>query len=205
MAHNELHNIADQTCDACVRIKSQNLPYVTWLKYVLLTSIVTVLITSTITLAAGLIVSQYVTDISAALVVNVIFVGLVTCGVGVWNLFTTFFVVLHGMNFAKASKAALDLMVIQMRKVAEFVFILSALYGLAVIVGNAFIHLWQHGFGRAEFYQLRIIPLLMFILWFAINNAFFNLSILLFFDNLVRSVGVRKEVGDSAHIPEPAQ
>jgi hypothetical protein len=196
LTHNELHKVKDLECDLCAKVKAQSLTYWFWLKSVLLTSSVTIVITASITFAISSVIYGYAPDNAPAVVVNILFVILVTGIVGIWNLFTCFFVVMHGMSFSRASKAALDLLTLRMREWIEFVIVISALYALAVIIGNAFIYVWQHGIGGMSDPAVRIVALVIFVLWFALNNSFFNIALVVFFDKMVKTIGVDKEVPD---------
>lgn len=193
-AHSEMHKVKDHECDLCVRVTSEVMPYSQWLKYILIASSITVIITSSITLTTGSIVTRYAIDSAPLVIINLLFVALITCATGIWNLFTGYFVVIHGMNFARASKAALDLLVLRMRNVVEFTVLLSILYTAAVLIGNTFIYVWQQGIAGVDATLIRLVALSMFVLWFAGNNVFFNLAFLVFFDNLVKSVRSPKEV-----------
>lgn len=204
-AHNEIHRVRDLQCDLCVRVVNESMPYAQWLKYVVLASSITVIITSSIALTTGTIISRYAFENTPVVVVNILFTTLVMCIAGIWNLFTSYFVVLHGMNFSRASKIALDLLVLRFRRVVEFMVILSILYSLAVMIGNAFIHVWQNGLLDSTEQPLRLIALVAFVVWFALNNVFFNLSFLIFFDELVKSIGSRAEAAEKIGFPEIVQ
>jgi hypothetical protein len=193
-AHNEMHKVKEHECDLCVRITSEVLPYTQWLKYVLIASSITVIITSSVTLTTGSIITMYAVDSAPVVIINLLFVALITCATGIWNLFTGYFIVIHGMNFARASKSALDILVLRMRNVLEFTVLLSILYTAAVLIGNTFIYVWQQGIGGIDTTMVRLIALVMFVLWFAGNNVFFNLAFLVFFDKLVKSVRSPKGV-----------
>ena len=196
LTHNEMHKVKDLECDLCVKVKAQSLTYWFWLKSILLTSSITIIITASVTFATSSIIFGFAQDKTAAVVINILFVILVTGIVGIWNLFTSYFVVMHGMNFSRASKAALDLLTLRLRVVVEFVIIISALYSLAVIISNAFIYVWQHGIGGVSDPALRIVALVIFVLLFALNNSFFNVALILFFDKLVKAIGAEKELPD---------
>ena len=189
MVHNELHDIKKMTCTACVLVTTKNIPYFTWLRNVLVTSSITILMTSAIAYASGFIISVYALDNGPVIIMNVIFTVLVACVIGTWNLFASYFIVMHNLSFSKASSAALDLLVTRLRIISEFIIILLLFYGASAIIGNAFIYVWQEGVAGVNIFSIRLIALILFIAWFACNNAFFNIALVVFFDALVKSIG----------------
>lgn len=189
IVHNELHDIKQMTCATCVIVSTNNTPYFTWLRNVLIASSITILMTSTIAYASGFIISAYAQNNGPVIIMNVIFTMLVACIIGTWNLFTSYFVVMHNLSFSKASSAALDLIITRLRIISEFIVTLLLLYGAAAIIGNAFIYVWQEGIAGADLFSIRIVALTLFVIWFAFNNTFFNIAFVVFFDALVKSIG----------------
>ncbi len=195
-AHNEVHATQDLQCDLCVKVFNQTLPYGKWLKNVASASGITMCVTGGITLATGYIIAYYAKDNAPVMTLNFLLIALVICAVGIWNLFLSYFVVVHGMNFSQASQSALSLLILRLRQIVVFSLLLFGLYFLAVFIGNTFIYVWQNGvFGNTNF-LMRVFALMVFILWFVINNVFFNFAFFVFFDQLVKSNNARKESKD---------
>ncbi len=190
--HNQHH--ADE-CRLCTHLKNKTTPYSTWWTRVILSSLITLVITG---LLSVLVNSLLIPSGSiGAMIVNLLFLVIVACGIGTWNTFTAYFIVIYDLDFQRAASAAFDLLVIHARRVFEFIILLSAIYTVAVIVSNAFISGWQHGFARGGegiIDTSRFVFLAAFVIWFALNNAFFNLSFLLFFDEVVKSRTVKDPV-----------
>lgn len=206
VAHKFIHSGQTTECDLCVRVKRQaensasvgpktfeSLPYFDWLVKVLIGSAITIALTVGITLLANAVLSTGSYDTPAAIMLNLMFIAATACVIGTWNVFTSYFIVLHGLGFPAASSAAIDLIVKHARRVLEFVILVSIIYSFSVMIGNAFIHVWHFGFlGEAVMY-VRMLFLAVFLLWFAINNAFFNLAFLIFFDRTVKATPVEAE------------
>jgi hypothetical protein len=168
------------------------LPYFHWLANALIASGLTIVITLGVTFLLNLIMQTQGQANPAAMITNVLVGAVIACIVGTWNVFTTYFIVLYDLNFVDASSASIDLLVKQAKRVAEFAVILSVIYSLAVLVGNSFLRLWQHDpIGLAG--AVNIVPAFIFLLWFAISNAFFNSAFLIFFDKLVKVKPAVKE------------
>lgn len=202
--HKFLHASSDQNsdkpaeCNLCTLIKRQTeskepLPYFVWLTRVMIASALTIALTSGVTLAANAVLGARDYDSPIAVIINLLIIAAITCIIGTWNIFTSYFIVLHGMNFQSASSAGIDLMTKHARRVAEFVVLLSVIYTLAVIVGNAFIHVWRFDVIVDSFALLRLLFMVISVLWFAVNNAFFNIAFLVFFDRTVKSTPATQE------------
>ncbi len=185
-------------CDLCAKMKRQvesevSPPYFAWLGHMLLASGATILLTAGTTLAANAVLSTQGYS-PTAVVINLLFIAAITCLIGTWNAFTGYFIVLHNMSFQTASAASIDLLVKHTRRVVEFVILLSVIYSFSVIVGNAFFHVWHFGFIGEAIPAVRLVFLAAFVLWFAINNSFFNIAFLIFFDRTVKAAPAAKEV-----------
>ncbi len=193
VVHNFLHVQKDDECSLCVKITEQSenvdkpLPYFAWLKRVMLASALTIALTAGITLAANMVLAASGYESPVAVIINLLFVAVIACVVGTWNIFTSYFVVLHGLNFQTASAAAVDLIAKHARRVAEFVILISIIYTASVVIGNAFIQLWQGGlWGRADLLA-SLLFMIISVLWLVLNNAFFNVAFLIFFDKTVKA------------------
>lgn len=174
-------------CRLCVHVQDSTTPLLVWWIRIMIASVITIAITAGISIVVNSLLSRASGNIEAALAINLLFLIIVTCIVGTWNAFTTYFIVLHGQGFKSAIALAFDLLVMHFRRVLEFVVCLSAFYTVAVFVGNAFISVWQHGLTGNMSVEVRGIFLVLFVLWMAINNTFFNIAFLLFFDEIVKS------------------
>jgi hypothetical protein len=199
VSHSLLHN-HNQDCVLCQRMRNQSnqnlhqtAPYFTWLVQIILASAVTIVITVGITVAANIIINQYGANNPAVAITYVIFVGIIACAVGTWNAFTSYFIVIHGLNFKKAAFSSIDFILMRPRQVLEFVVILSVIYSLAVVVGNAFINIWHNGFAGILVQELRLASLIVLAVWLAVNNAFFNLAFIIFFDRGIKATPVETE------------
>ena len=197
-AHRFIHvaNFSDVSeslkCNLCVKLKTQTekqqtLPYLSWLLKVMLASGLTILATAGVTLAANTVLSSIGYSSQVAIIVNLLLIAAVTCILGTWNVFTGYFIVLHGMTFATASGAAIELLLKHSRRVIEFVIILSALYSFSVLVGGSLLNLWNSELAFQLNPIIRWILLLIPLLWLAVNNTFFNLAFLIFFDHTVKA------------------
>lgn len=205
VVHKFLHTEKIMECDLCVRNKSQAegiiptpLPYFVWLIRVMIASILTIALTLGITLAINTVLSAQGYNSLAAVIINLLFVAVVTCVIGTWNVFTGYFIVLHGLRFEAASSAAVDLITKHARRVAEFVILLSIIYTLAVLIGNAFFYVLRFASEVSSFVLLRLLFMAISVLWFAISNAFFNIAFLIFFDKTVKSIPAEQSHGHLA-------
>lgn len=193
VAHKLVHKPEERKCRLCVHEKNKTTPYfLLWFRLVL-ASLTTIILTVCLSLPINILLEQNVYGNSTAIIINVAFLAIVTCALGTWNVFVGYFIVWHGLGFKSAARAAFGLLINRFRQVLEFVVILSVIYTISVLVGNAFINVWHHGFAGAEFIGLRPLALLVFVLWLAVNNTYFNMAFMLFFDNAVRSTSIPDE------------
>ncbi len=198
--HNLIHNIENNTCRLCVHIKSKSLRYLLWWKRVVLASIITIVFSAGIGALFNALLSQINSAGIGAMVLNLVFLIILVCGIGVWNTFTAYFIVWHDLNFSSAAKASFDLITVKYKQVVEFVLVLSLIYTLAVFVGQAFINGWHNGW-QGQFLEIRPLFLISFILWTAVNNLFFHMAFQLFFDKTVRSTPAVEEAPPLAQMP----
>ncbi len=208
-SHSLIHKVDESEnkenihCRLCVHVKNNTTPLLIWWMRIMSASLITIAITAGLSFIVNSLLSQTGGNFEIALVINLLFLIVVTCVVGTWNTFTAYFITLHDLNFHAAIAAAFDLLVMRFRRIFEFIVCLSAFYTLAVLIGNAFINGWQHGFDRGEIMEVRVVFLVFFAIWFAVNNTFFNLAFLLFFDSLVKSSQNKEPLHSTEPLAEP--
>lgn len=196
---NDYQNERASECSLCVLEKSQaetsvTLPYFDWLAKVIAASALTIAMTVGVTLAANLALGYQWHDNSVALIVNLVFVAAVACMFGTWNAFTSYFIILHGLNFKAAAAASVDLLTKHTRRVVEFVILLSVLYSFSVLIGGSLLEVWNSEFIKGANPIIRWVFLVLPLLWLAMNNAFFNIAFLIFFNKTVKSIQVETEL-----------
>ena len=192
-------NKFDPECLLCVNVKNKTVPVGKYFANLLLASSVTIGFTSSIVLFGNYLFNQYGSVLVFPVIINSVFILSVTALLGVWNLFTGYLIILHDFEFPLAAKTAIDLMLVKAKTILEFTFIVCLLYFGATIVGNTFINIWNHAFLVAGMPFLRIVALVGFLFWFAANNTFFNTAFLIFFNELIKSVKVKKGVLENGH------
>jgi hypothetical protein len=200
--HNMLHQDETDLCLLCTK-KETPLPYLSWLGRVLLASLITIGFTLGVMLATNSLIHAGQYDGPVVVMINIFFIALVTGLVGIWNIFTSLFVVMYDLNFKDASNAALDLIVLRFRQLVEFALILSIIHAGAVLVTNGFIIAWRHGliggFYGTSSEITHFVSIGIIMVWFALNNAFFNIAFVVFFDKIVRSIPVSKVTSRLLH------
>lgn len=174
-------------CTLCLK-SGDSLPYREWIPRVSLASLITVGFSFGISFAANAFINTGGYDGPMVVIINLFFVVLMVVVLGVWNSFTSYFIVLHNLNFERAAIAAIDLMIAKYRQIFEFVVLLSLIHTASVLVTTYFINLPQ--FWGSAFYAVELIALA----WFALNNAFFNIAFIIFFDSLVKSIPKEESV-----------
>lgn len=177
--------LVEKQCMLCLK-KEKHLPHLFWLPRVVAASAITVGLTAGIAFAANQFVNMGGYDGPVVISVNLIIIAFVAAMLGIWNAFVNYYVVFHDLNFAQASSAAIDLMVWRARRVFEFIIILSVIHTVSVVIANAFIKSWPDGS------NIFFIAQAVSIIWFAVNNAFFNVAFIVFFDSLVKSIPAEK-------------
>lgn len=170
-----------ESCLLCSK-RNQILPYTDWLPRVIKASLITICITVGVTFLSNQFIKLGNYDGNTAILVNFIFIALVTVVMGIWNAFTSYFIILFDLNFAKASSAAIALMSSKFIIITEFVVILSVIHTASVFVMNCLINIWN--IQGLLFYVFEAIV----VFWFAVNNTFFNIAFLIFFDKLVKMI-----------------
>ena len=149
--------------------------------------------------------------------VTLLAIVLILISLSCWNIFTAFFIVLHGHKFTAAAKLALDLIVMRSREVFEFIFLLLVVYGISTVVGSVLIALSKNSlailygpfaewlqFPGAVTISIQIVALVSFWVWLAITNIFFNVCLLIFFTKLVTPIKDEAQLAP-AILPEPVQ
>lgn len=206
VAHNFIHGPNEDKCRLCkLRKNTHGVPlplYFRWWVKVLLASLYTILMTTLLSVPTNPFATHNLYTNAAAIIVNLFVLVIFVCTIGTWNAFTSYFIVWYGMGFGAAAQASASLLVSKFKKILEFVVILSVIYTVSVVIGNAFIHAWQHGMLGIEQSGLRIAFLLMFLLWLAVNNTFFNLAFLLFFDKSVTALPTAAPEKQSEALPQ---
>jgi hypothetical protein len=192
-------------CALCRRQHEQAVPWLRLFANALLTSVVTIAATGLIMFLVNVVLTQFESGNMTSTVINTVSALVATALLGAWNLFTSYFIIIHDLNFARAAKAAIDLFARRARIVIEFIVILSLVYILVTLTGNSLISIWNHGLYGATQLVIRILGLGLFLVLFMINNVFFNTAFLVFFDKIVKPLGLRKSVANVERMPEPAQ
>ncbi len=195
-AHNLIHTTSEDKCQLCHHRKNLDSPqsrlYAVWWGRILLASLYTVFLTMIFSVPSNIFAVHNSYTNVAAMILNLFALIIVVAAIGTWNAFTGYFIVWYGLGFRAAAQAAASLIVTRFKKILEFVVVLSIIYTISVVIGNAFIHAWQHGVPGLEQGGARVIFLLMFVLWLAVNNTYFNLAFLLFFDSTVTAIPAEK-------------
>ncbi len=199
--HGLVHDVKKNQCRLCGHVAAKSAPYFIWWKRIIMASLITIALSTGVGALVNLMLNQVGTSGALPLILNFIFLVVVVCSLGTWNTFVSYFVVFHDMGFNAAASASFSLLTLRYREVIEFVVLLSIAYTVAVIVGQAFINVWQHGGYGGMLQDFRIVFLAAFVVWSAVNNLFFNIAFLLFFDKIVRSVPVPDEAKPLAQIP----
>lgn len=194
VVHNLIHDNSkneDDRKDKCILClkKNQHLPYLIWLLRVVAASAITIGFTTTIAVLANRFISLGAYDGPAVIMINLIFVACVAAVFGIWNAFVNYYVIFYDFSFPKAARAAIDLMVLRAKSVFEFVIILSVIHTISVVVTNAFITAWPND--SYIYYGSQTAT----IFWFALNNAFFNVAFIVFYNSLVKSSSLEEKVG----------
>lgn len=143
--------------------------------------------------------------ISLTVIATLVIVSALAC----WNTFTVYYLMLHKQRFGNAARLSLDLLSIRAKQVFEFVFLLLLIYLVVLGVGSALITIAQFNISFFTNWSEFAWPVLssgkafaglLFAIWFAITNTFFNLALLLFFDQLVKPI--EKPTPISAAMPQ---
>jgi hypothetical protein len=182
------------------------LPDLHTLAKVLLASVITVLLSSAVAAPLNYLRAENTSPSLIALSALAIFI--IVCAIACWNIFTAFYVILHKQKFNNASKLSLDLMTLRGKSIFEFVSLLLIIYLAAVGVGSILITLAQVNVEWSGL-ALPVVTLgkavlgLLFGAWMAVTSVFFNLSLFLFFDRLVKPIEKPEEVRGA--LPQSAQ
>lgn len=191
--HKNIHTQRFEQCALCVK-KDSVIPFGFWYVHVLIASFITIFLTAAVMISMNFLFSMKGQEASVAVIANFILVAIITILLGTWNIFTTFFVVLHDLKFTKASALAIDLITLQFRKVIEFVIQILVIYSVAVLLSHALLYFWQvqslHSIVGQNAAVIHFVISFVVLVWVAIHNVFFNTSLLVFFDDLVKTIGI---------------
>lgn len=208
-AHEHIHPQGNK-CKLCVKREERQewpkrFPDLSVVVKVLLASVITILASS----LAAVPLNYLVISHSAPSLIGLTAVAgfIIICAIACWNSFAVFYIILHGQSFGSAARLSFDLLSMRTKQVFEFVFLLLIVYLVTVGIGSFLITMAQV---KADWSGLAL-PLvvsgkavfgLLFGIWVAITNTFFNFALLLFFDQLVKPV--EKEEVIPAVLPQSA-
>ncbi len=200
--HNSVHSLESQKCFLCKRsilkgntvIKIITRRVVVW--RTCLASLITVAFT-TITLTGF---SYYARNSQYTLVkflIMLVSLIVVLIGVSLWNMVAVLFLFWYEQNFANATNLAIDLLFKKFKKIISFTIILTIIFLLAVSAGSLVISQLPTVFSvlpsivsNSRLLQtsqtlISSLAALLFLGWLIINNVFFNVALLILFDNLI--------------------
>ncbi len=129
---------------------------------------------------------------------------IILIGISLWNMLVVLFVFWYEQAFTKASILALDILFGRAPKILGFTIILTAIFLMAISLGSLII--WQlpelfstlpniianNNIVIASQTIISWVAGLMFLGWLVINNVFFNVAMLVMFDQLIGAL-VSKE------------
>lgn len=193
--HKNIHIKEQEQCALCMK-KEKIIPFGFWYVQVLLASFITIFLTMVAMLSVNYLFKNSESGELVAVLANFVFLAIVIALLGTWNIFTTFFVILHDLSFGKAASLASDLITLQFRKVTEFVILLSALYAVAVLLSHTLLYFWQvqelHALVGSSASGIHLLISFVVLVWVSVNNIYFNVALLVFFDNAVKSLSSKE-------------
>lgn len=219
--HSSLHPSVQVKCNICI-LKQQNVSdikivfrnRVVW--QVFLTSLITIGFTTTILSAFNLYFmrSEPVITTQIVLLLSLLFI-LVT--LSLWNLSTTVFIFYYNLNFPKASAFARDLLLMNIKRITGFTTVLTTLfilvttagglvlYHISKVLGGTPVLLFTDNLQSAWQWLVYMAAGMLFLLWLALNNAFFNVNLVILLDNFIKTITDKEVFGFRAvHPIKPA-
>lgn len=214
--HQNLHSERLQKCFLCKRLKddNQNEPptifKLIWRRSVLWRTCLASLITigSTVVTFTGFRYLLSQNDyISGQAIILAICLGIILVGISLWNMLVVLYIFWYELSFPKATNLAIDTLFSKVRKIMGLTLILTIIFLLAVSAGSVVI--WQlpnlfsalpeiiSGGKLVHSAQTIISSLaaLLFLAWLVLNNVFFNVAMLILFDQLL-NVQIGKAIID---------
>ncbi len=198
--HQNLHSQLLQKCFLCKRLVDSNIKKLIWRRDLIWRTCLASLITigsTVVTLTAFRFLLDQANYISGQSVLLVICLIIILVGISLWNMLTVLFIFWYEYNFTKASFLALDFLFSRYRRLMSFTLILTIIFLLAISLGSAVI--WQlpnlftalpNIISQGNFIKttqniISGLAGLLFLGWLVINNIFFNVAILMLFDDLI--------------------
>ena len=201
--HNSLHQVELGECVLCGQLKDQTVVAMLrknkqlWLRTVVV-SLLTILASVVV---VGLFHFYTVHSQFNFLTAVIMLISLIVILIGIswWNLLTVLFMMWHGFPLPKAAGLSLDLLVGRLRRVGSITALATILFLVSIVAGASVLFQLPEFFASSPNYILTgsvfhtwqltvsIISTGLFVFWLILNNVWFNVVMVILFDDLVKS------------------
>ncbi len=201
--HNQLHNLDAQQCLLCTQLKDRTVWQMLrantrlWVKTVTV-SVMTIAATiGVVSLFHFYTVNTNFNFAKAFLLMGSLIAILI--GISWWNMLTVLFMMWHGQSLTKAAGLAFDLLMSRLRRVASLTILATVLFLISIVAGGlvlfqlpAFLASSPNYLFTAEVFAswqifISVISGALFVFWMILNNFWFNVVMVMLFNELVAS------------------
>ncbi|QQS22847.1 hypothetical protein IPM19_04455 [bacterium] len=140
--------------------------------------------------------------------------------ISLWNMLVVLFVFWYEQNFSKASNLAIELLVKKLKPTLGLTVILTFIFMIAISMGSLIIWalpqalssipILHESFMTQDWQGLFYIgAVIIFLGWLIVNNIFFNVAMIVFFDSLLKPINgqerefILKYQGFLLHVKDP--
>lgn len=201
--HNHLHDVSTQQCLVCTQLKDKSVWQLLQTNRRLLVKTVAVsLITIAATLGVVSLFHFYTVNTNFNFAKAFLLMGsliAILIGISWWNMLTVLFMMWHGQSLTKAAGLAFDLIMSRLRRIASLTILATVLFLISIVAGGlvlfqlpAFLASSPNYLFTSEVFAswqvfISVISGALFVFWLILNNFWFNVVMVMLFNELVIS------------------
>lgn len=201
--HNQLHDPRANVCLLCAQVKDRTVWQVVkgnlglWLRVIIVSLFTVAATVGVISLFHFYSTHSDFNFVKAFLLMGSLIVVLVA--ISWWNMLTVLFMMWHELSLPKAAGLALDLLVSRLRRISSLTLLSTILFFISIVAGGSVLFQLPNFLASTpnflfsgevfDTWQLFVSVASggLFLLWMVINNVWFNIVMVIMFDELARS------------------
>jgi hypothetical protein len=200
--HNQIHKVDNFECVFCRQVKDTTILKLVssrtqLIARVVLTSLIT--ITSTVAIISAF--QFYSIHAEFSFIKSVLMIAsliVVLVGISWWNLFTVLFMMWYDLSFPKAAILSCETILIKSKRIVVITILATVIFSLVMMIGSSAIlqiplylafgpnFLFSEMFFNSWQILVSITTGLLLVAWIIFNNIWFNLVMVLLFNELIK-------------------
>jgi hypothetical protein len=200
--HNQIHEVDNFECVFCRQVKDTTILKLVSSRTQLIARVVlTSLITITSTVAVISAFQFYSIHAEFSFIKSVLMIAsliVVLVGISWWNLFTVLFMMWYDLSFPKAAILSCETILIKSKRIVVITILATVIFSLVMMIGSSAIlqiplylafgpnFLFSEMFFNSWQILVSITTGLLLVAWIIFNNIWFNLVMVLLFNELIK-------------------